>query len=187
VKRARPASAARQRWSLEVLSVALAACSRSQEVARPQASPAAPPKVISVEQTLRDASAPSSPLVIELSDGKGEFRVVNHGPALRLRFRVEVEQRLNGLWQRIPISNLGLQAECLAPPPPDCVALAALGALKPVAWTGRYCDSQCPVPCRLDSHVPGGWYRYVVSTCDESQQFRSQEFQLVDPDPPLQQ
>jgi hypothetical protein len=158
-----------------------AACSRSHEVTEPRAAPLSP-ESSALKGFLQQTSADPQGLLIELGAAKGELRVINHGPALRLRFQIGVEQFSNGVWQPIPVTNFALQEQCAARPPPDCVTLEQGATLKPLPWTGFYCASQCPSPCRLDGHVPTGSYRFDVSTCDKAEKFTSAEFKLTDPD-----
>lgn len=95
----------------------------------------------------------------------GTFTVVNEGSPVSLRADVSVQQLVEDTWKDILVTNLYLRKDCLAPPPHPCVAFSAGGVMRPVRWTGRYCLSQCPSPCRLDGSAPKGIYRFVIHTC----------------------
>jgi hypothetical protein len=126
---------------------------------------------------LAAARASGPGLVIELSDNVGEFRLVNHGAAIRLEASVKVQQKIGAAWQDAPVTNLYLTPACTSDPVPDCVSLAAGTSLQPVPWSGNYCSSQCMANCNLDGPVPPGIYRYVVTSCDRKQRFLSSPFE----------
>lgn len=121
----------------------------------------------------------TSTVSIELGEHFGEFTLINHGQALCLKTTVVVEQKTEKQWKSIPVSNLKLRSECRAQPEPDHIELGAKSILHPVAWTGRYCSSQCPSSCRLDGEVSAGTYRFVISTCDGRQTFVSPSFEKI--------
>ena len=119
-------------------------------------------------------AASSSAITIELGQRFGEFIVNNHGDALLLQSTVVVEQQnLKGKWQKIPVSNLELRNSCIPSPSPSCIELGANVTLRPVAWTGNFCSSQCPVPCRLDGAAPPGTYRFVIASCHSERKYTS--------------
>ena len=122
-------------------------------------------------------SAAEPPMEVRLTKGFGAFRLINHGPAVQLASAVEVERQVDGRWTSTGVSNLYLVPKCMIGVTSKCVTLPAGGPLEPVAWRGNYCYSQCPVPCDLDSPVPAGTYRFVVSTCDRKQHFASPPFE----------
>lgn len=125
-----------------------------------------------------DVYAESTPAItIELGQRFGEFIVINHGSALLIQSAVVVEQELGGKWQKIPISNLELREVCLTSPSPSCIELGANATLRPVPWTGNFCSSQCPVPCRLDNATPPGTYRFVIAPCYGKRVYTSPPFE----------
>ena len=119
----------------------------------------------------------SSAITIELGPRFGEFIVNNHGDALLLQSTVVVEQNLAGKWQKIPVTNLELRNSCKPSPSPRCIELGANLTLRPVAWTGNFCSSQCPVPCRLDGAAPPGTYRFVIASCSSERKYTSAPFE----------
>ena len=116
-------------------------------------------------------------ITVEVGRRFGEFTVINHGGATQLADTVSVEQKVNGRWKAIPVSNLRLRESCPDQVTPSaCVTLETMGKLRPVPWTGNFCSSQCPGPCRLDGPVRAGVYRFVVSSCDGHATYPSPEF-----------
>ena len=122
------------------------------------------------------AAAPLPRVEIQPGGKFGEFRVVNHGAAIRLRSAVEVQRREKDKWVDAHVANLHLTASC-AGTVPDCVTLAAGATLQPVPWTGSFCASQCTVNCNLDGTAPSGTYRFAVTSCDRKFRFYSDSFE----------
>ncbi len=120
--------------------------------------------------------AKASAVVIELGGGFGEFSVVNRGEAISLNSAVAVRQLVNGEWVRAPVTNLYLREACGAARPPRCRVLGPNEEIKAVRWTGSYCSSQCPGPCRLDGPAFFGTYQFAATSCDGKETFVSPEF-----------
>lgn len=127
--------------------------------------------------TLAAVAEGSFSLAIEVGPRFGEFRVVNIGDVVRLRSAVLVERQLGEQWQGVPVSNLELRETCLGAPSPPCVEIGAKKTLRPVPWTGNFCSSQCPNPCRLDGSAPPGRYRFLVVSCQGDQTYASSPFE----------
>lgn len=120
--------------------------------------------------------AKASAVVIELGGGFGEFSVVNRGEAISLNSAVAVRQLVTGEWEDALVTNLYLREACRAVRPPRCRELGPDEEIKAVRWTGNFCSSQCPGPCRLDGPAPPGTYRFAVTSCDGKETFVSPEF-----------
>jgi len=120
--------------------------------------------------------AKASAVVIELGGGFGEFSVANRGEAISLNSAVAVQQLVNGEWVHVPVTNLYLREACRAVRPPRCRELGPDEEIKAVRWTGNFCSSQCPGPCRLDGSAPLGTYQFAVTSCDGKETFVSPEF-----------
>jgi hypothetical protein len=126
--------------------------------------------------TLPVRGAKASELVIELGEGFGEFFVVNRGEAISLSSAVAVQQLVNGTWLPALVTNLYIREACGAAQPPRCRQLKANEKIAAVRWTGNFCSSQCPGPCRLDGPAPASTYRFAVSSCDGKETFLSPGF-----------
>jgi hypothetical protein len=120
--------------------------------------------------------AKASALVIELGGGFGEFSVVNRCEAISLNSAVAVQQLVNGDWVNAGVANLYLREACSATRPPRCRELGPDEEIKAVRWTGNFCSSQCPGPCRFDGPAPLGTYQFAVTSCDGKETFVSPEF-----------
>ena len=118
-----------------------------------------------------------SQVAVELGSGFGEFSVSNHGPAISLNSTVVIERKENQKWVRTGVTNLRLREACEAARVPPCRQVKPNERIIAVPWTGRFCSSQCPSHCRLDSPAPAGIYRIVVTSCDGKQTFSSPEFE----------
>ncbi len=123
--------------------------------------------------------AKATGVLVELGRNFGEFSVVNRGSTISLNSAVTVEQKVNGKWVRASVTNLYLRETCGAQPQP-CRRLEHNDRITAVQWTGKFCSSQCPVPCRLDGPAPPGTYRFVVTSCDGKDTFASPEFKKTD-------
>ena len=117
-----------------------------------------------------------SSIMLELGPHFGELVVANHGPTVLLHSTVVIEQKVDGQWQKIPVSNLELREACLPSPSPKCIKLRVNTTFHPVPWTGNFCSSQCPASCRLDGLVPPGTYRFVITSCYGEQVYLSPPF-----------
>jgi len=115
--------------------------------------------------------------VIELGAGFGEFSVRTLGDAVSLNTSVAIEQKTNGKWARVNVTNLYLRESCDASQPPQCRRLEANSKVTAVRWRGNFCWSQCPAHCRLDGPAPPGTYRFVVTSCNGKQMIASPEFE----------
>ncbi len=114
---------------------------------------------------------------VRLTGSFGAVTLINNGPAVRLRSALKVERETSGQWKDTGVANLRLVTRCTHHPVPACTSLAAGARFEPAPWTGRYCSSQCPVACDLDSPVPPGTYRFSVITCDGRRHFESPPFE----------
>jgi hypothetical protein len=120
--------------------------------------------------------AGTSTVAIELGSKFGEFSVVNRGGPISLNSTVTVERLANGKWVRASVTNLYLRETCDAKQPARCTRLEPGQVIKAARWTGNFCSSQCPSPCRLDGPAPAGTYRFSVTACDGKETFSSSEF-----------
>lgn len=118
-----------------------------------------------------------SQVAVELGSSFGEFSVTNHGPAISLNSTVVVERKENQKWVRTGVTNLRLRETCEATRVLHCRQVKPNERIIAVPWTGKFCSSQCPSHCRLDSPAPPGIYRIVVVSCDGKQTFSSPELE----------
>jgi hypothetical protein len=131
----------------------------------------------SVKVTDLSRSQLEATIVVQLGQSFGEFVVINRGEPVLLQSAVVVEQEVDGKWEEVPVTNLELREVCHPSPSPGCIKLGAGARLKPVPWTGNYCFSQCPSPCRLDGPAPAGIYRFVIRSCDSNRAHASPPFE----------
>ncbi len=122
-------------------------------------------------------AAPERTVTVELGQHFGEFFVISRGDTVCLQSTVIIEQKSGDNWQKVPVSNLELRSTCLPSPSPRAVELKANTTLHPPPWTGNYCSSQCPVPCRLDGAAPPGIYRFAITSCDGAHRYFSSTFE----------
>jgi len=114
---------------------------------------------------------------IQLTGSFGGLRLINRGAAVRLSSTLKVERKAKRGWEDTGVTHLRLITRCASGPVPECVSLDAAATLQPLPWTGRYCASQCPAACDLDSPLPRGAYRFTASTCDGAHHFESPPFE----------
>jgi len=116
----------------------------------------------------------------------GSVSVSNTGPAIRVKRRIVVEQQASGKW--VPTdAYFDLIGYCGDPARQDCRELKG-ETIEVVPWTGYSCSAQCARPCRENSYLGPGAFRFVVVTCDGKQRFEGAPFELpaAAPGPPKQ-
>jgi len=116
-------------------------------------------------------------VTVELGANFGEFFVINGDQSLSLNSSVAVQQKVDGKWVPVSVTNLYLRETCATGQPPRCRKLERGERIKAARWTGNFCSSQCPGPCRLDGPAPPGTYRFAVTSCDGKETFVSPDFE----------
>jgi len=120
------------------------------------------------------------------SPGAFEVRNTGSGPT-ELAWRVEVERKAGDGWHSRGVRDLYLIEKCGQTQDSPCVKLEASKSIRPVAWTGFDCTSQCGPPCRQGvcgaiscyRNVYGhGTYRLVVFSCKGSKRIEGPPFEL---------
>jgi hypothetical protein len=149
-----------------------------------------PPSLRSTEPVPQSQSAPSvhmtePPLsaiapAVEVRNGAnpGSLELRVHG-MVELNADLIVERQLgDGSFQ--PIQNLDLRSMKLVTscdqPSSTCVRVDERG-LRPVAWSGMSCSSQCNHTCDKNVRLYGR-YRFVVRSCDGTTRFEGPVFEL---------
>jgi len=96
------------------------------------------------------------------------IRVINSDPGdfpARLHTEVELEQEVDGRWQRAGVT-LQLRATC-QDAAADCVTIAPRSEFSIVPWTGILGDAQCG--CLRCTPAPAAPYRFAVNSCARCQ------------------
>ena len=125
-----------------------------------------------------DATHGSGTVVLRNLEKPGAVAVENHGATIRLRKRIVVEQMQEGTWQSTG-AYVDLVEHCTTlGAPENCVTLRAGAKLTLVPWNGVSCDGQCTRPCRSNSYLGPGKFRFVLETCDRKKRFGGEPFEL---------
>lgn len=133
--------------------------------------------ILLAARALSDVESPK--LILETGAAPGEFSIVNGPLALSLNSAVAVQQLVNGKWVPVSVTNLYLRDGCSSARPAHCRSVAPGQTIKVLRWTGNFCSSQCPGPCRMDGPVPAGTYRFAITTCDGKETFTSADFRKL--------
>ena len=106
----------------------------------------------------------------------GSVSVSNSGPAIQVKRRIVIEQKSAGKW--VPTdAYYDLIGYCGDAAKQDCRELKR-GTIEVVPWNGYSCSGQCVRPCRSNSYLGPGTFRFVVVTCDGKQRFEGAPFEL---------
>ena len=119
----------------------------------------------------------ASALQISNLEKPGSVAVSNNGPTIRVKRRLIVEQETEGEW-RSTGAYVDLVGRCIGPSNENCRQLSAGEIVRIVPWNGFSCSGQCMRPCRSNSYLGPGKFRFVVVTCDSKQRFVGESFAL---------
>jgi hypothetical protein len=126
------------------------------------------------------ATDPARPpeVVVRNLEKAGAVAVENHGAAIRLRHRLVVEQLFDGTWHDTGAYVDLVEACDERGSAETCRELRSGATLTMVPWDGTACDGQCPRPCRSNSYLGPGTFRFVVESCDRKQRFAGAPFRM---------
>jgi len=167
------------RWLL-VCSSLLAACEGGTSLSSPaRSAEAAPSSVPSVPTTEPRPTASAPAVEIRNGPNPGSFELRANG-VIELDPELIVERQLgDGSFQ--PVQNLDLGSMKLVTSCTQrvdkCVRVDERG-LRPLAWSGMSCSSQCNHTCDKNVRLYG-WYRFVVRSCDGKTRFEGPVFELA--------
>jgi hypothetical protein len=163
---------------LVVCACLLESCGSAPSPSPPLRSDSAPETAPSTHPTqFPSASAPA----VEIRNGPnpGSLELVAHG-TVELDAELIVEQQLgDGSFQPVRNLDLGemkLVASC-DQPIKACVSVDERG-LRPVAWSGMSCSSQCNHSCDKNVRLYGR-HRFVVKSCDGKARFEGPVFEML--------
>ncbi len=109
-------------------------------------------------------------------NGEVEIVVVNEGDsAVSLKTEIKVEQKKSDIFETVKdVQQLLLRSSCRAKVD-SCIVLKPRETLKSPSWK-MMGDSQCE--CEECWHIPAGGYRFVLTSCDGKEAFKSSPFRV---------
>ena len=125
---------------------------------------------------------PQKAVVIRNLESPGSLVIENEGPTVSLYSQMLLQSMQDGKWQDEAWLELVIREACDWQQKPGCLELQHGAKLHPVSWNGLSCGGQCAMPCRGNSFMGPGQFRFVVSTCDRSHKFYGPVFSMPDYD-----
>lgn len=108
--------------------------------------------------------------------GEVKVVVVNEGDSVvSLKTEIKVEQKKSDIFETVKdVHQLLLRSSCRAKVD-SCVVLKPKETLKTASWK-MMGDAQCD--CEECWHIPAGGYRFVLTSCDGKEVFKSSPFRV---------
>jgi hypothetical protein len=121
---------------------------------------------------------PGPRVIVRNASTPGAVDIVAQG-AVELDSNLIVEQQTpEGTWQplHLDLDSMKLVEKC-GQSIGACVSLEAGRTIRPVAWSGMSCSSQCNHSCDKNVYRGGSPLRFVVKTCDGKERFEGAPFE----------